>query len=415
MFEVITIGEEILKGNIANTNLQEIAKTLFTSGYQLDYEQAVGDSEGAIIEGLNIALLRSDVIITTGGLGPTLDDKTKRVLSTFFKKKLFTSDQIKKNLETRYGKDFPSIEEQSLIPENVELIPNSLGTAPGFVFKQDHKVVYVLPGVPLEMRAMLHEFVIKHIKSHHPLKQKKYFKKYYLIGLSENEIDPCLKVLQKSMPSIQIGIYPSYGPIQVEFLLHYQNEEELFLAKKKIESEIKEKFSSFIYSDDHPSIALAIQKILINQKQTLAAAESCTGGMIAAKITQNSGSSEFFLGSLVVYSNLLKERVLGVDKDILKKFGAVSSETVHQMLKNTQKITAADYVIAVSGIAGPLGGSSDKPVGLVYCGLMGPNGKTFVWKILAKGRGKRESVIEYTTQYILGVLYRYITFAINPY
>ena len=137
MFEVITIGEEILKGNIANTNLQEIAKTLFTSGYQLDYEQAVGDSEGAIIEGLNIALLRSDVIITTGGLGPTLDDKTKRVLSTFFKKKLFTSDQIKKNLETRYGKDFPSIEEQSLIPENVELIPNSLGTAPGFVFKQD--------------------------------------------------------------------------------------------------------------------------------------------------------------------------------------------------------------------------------------------------------------------------------------
>ena len=236
-----------------------------------------------------------------------------------------------------------------------------------------------------------------------------------MIGLSENEIDPCLKVLQKSMPSIQIGIYPSYGPIQVEFLLHYQNEEELFLAKKKIESEIKEKFSSFIYSDDHPSIALAIQKILINQKQTLAAAESCTGGMIAAKITENSGSSEFFLGSLVVYSNLLKERVLGVDKDILKKFGAVSSETVHQMLKNTQKITAADYVIAVSGIAGPLGGSSDKPVGLVYCGLMGPNGKTFVWKILAKGRGKRESVIEYTTQYILGVLYRYITFAINPY
>ena len=161
-------------------------------------------------------------------------------------------------------------------------------------------------------------------------------------------------------------------------------------------------------------MALALQTKLTSLHQTLFLAESCTGGKIAAHIVSQSGASNYFLGSCVVYSDLMKETVLGVSPKSLKECGAVSKEVVNEMLEGALRLSAADYVLAVSGIAGPEGGSEDKPVGLVICGLLDKKGHKFIWKIQAKGRGKRENVIEYTAQYILGALWRYIVYHINP-
>jgi nicotinamide-nucleotide amidase len=411
MIEILTIGNEILSGKIVNTNLAFIAKALKSYGYEVNYHEAVGDQISFIQQGLTRALSRVDIVITTGGLGPTLDDLTKQAASFFFEKKLYLDPSIKQDLVKRYGQGMSSVDNQATVPEDTLIMQNSVGTAPGFIFVQGKKRVYILPGVPSEMEAMFVKQALPDILQYFPLSQDFFRKTYCLCHLGENALDPMLRRWQSRVPTLEIGIYPGYGVLSIEL---FSKKNLTPLQQQQLDEEIKGEFGSFIYSTEQPFLPLALQRQCVLSGKTLFLAESCTGGKIAAHIVAHPGSSKYFLGSCVVYSDALKSKILGVQQETLSRYGAVSEEVVEQMLKGGLEISGADYVLAVSGVAGPEGGSEEKPVGAVVCGLLDKKGPCFVWKMQAKGRGKRENVIEYTAQYILGALWRYIVYHINP-
>lgn len=410
MIEIITIGSEILSGKIVNTNLAFIAKTLKKHGYAISYQSAVLDHKAAIQEGLKLGLSRADLIITTGGLGPTLDDLTKEACAEFFNKKFYLDPNIYQDLRSRYGDSLSSIENQATVPQDVELMGNRVGTAPGFIFSQGKKRVYILPGVPSEMELMLIDQAIPDILKHFP-REKNFLKKsYYFCHLTENALDPLLRNIQTKYPALHVGIYPGYGTLGVEIFA----QKNLPGLEKFLDLSFEQAFGNYLFSTTSPRLAEALQAEMVKEHKTLFLAESCTGGQVAATLVAQAGSSKYFQGSCVVYSDRMKEKILGVSQESLSSHGAVSYEVVKQMLLGALDLSQSDYILAVSGIAGPDGGSEHKPVGTVFCGLLDKKGPMFIWKIRAKGAGKRENVIEYTTQYILGALWRYIFYQINP-
>ena len=410
MIEILTIGNEILSGKIVNTNLSFIAKALNRYGYQLSYQSTVSDHKSAIQEGLKLALSRADVIITTGGLGPTLDDLTKEACSEFFHKPCYLHPKIYQDLRSRYGDKLSSLENQATVPRDTELMENKVGTAPGFIFSHFNQRIYILPGVPSEMELMLCEQVLPDLLKHFPKEPDFLKKSYYFCHLSENALDPLLRKIQSQYPKLNIGIYPGYGLLGVEVF----SDKNMPGLEELLDSCFEKEFGSYLFSTGHSSLAQAVQAKMVDLQKTLFLAESCTGGKVAATLVSQAGSSKYFQGSCVVYSDELKNKILGVSKESIKSHGAVSFEVVKQMLVGSLQLTQADYILAVSGIAGPDGGTEDKPVGTVVCGLLDKKGPMFVWKIAAKGKGKRENVIEYTTQYILGALWRYVAYQINP-
>jgi nicotinamide-nucleotide amidase len=411
MIEILTIGNEILSGKIVNTNLAFIAKNLKSYGYEVSYHETVGDQIPFIHQGLKQALARADIVIATGGLGPTLDDVTKQASSLYFEKRLCLDQGIKQDLVKRYGHDMSFVDNQATVPENTHIMQNLVGAAPGFVFVQGKKRVYILPGVPSEMESMFMKQALPDIMKHFPLAREFFRKTYYLCHLGENALDPMLRRWQSTFPDLTIGIYPGYGVLSIEL---FSKKNLSPLEQQQLDEDIKGEFGSYIYSTEQPFLPLALQQKLVLSGKTLFLAESCTGGKIAAHIVAQPGSSHYFLGGCVVYSDALKRKILGVKSETLNHYGAVSEEVVKQMLKGGLEISGGDYVLAVSGLAGPEGGSKEKPIGCVVCGLLDKKGPCFVWKIQAKGRGKRENVIEYTAQYILGALWRYIVYHINP-
>lgn len=411
MIEIITIASEVLSGKVVNTNLSFISKTLAAYGYKVLEQMTIPDKKLCIEQALSQALDRADIVITTGGLGPTLDDITKQTLAEYFNKKLSLNKEIKNHLLATYGPALSSLEQQATVPEATQLLKNKLGTAPGFIFTQGKKRVYVLPGVPSEMEAMLINEAIPDILREFPLTHQCFKKTYCLCHLPENALDPFLRELSQKSPLMDIGIYPGYGVVSLEL---YSKETVDAHVLAWLEHTIQMQFGSYIFSTKHPSLTLALQHYLAPRGKTLFLAESCTGGKIAAHIVAHPGSSNYFLGSCVAYSNQMKTKLLQVPEDLIKRYGAVSEQVVAAMLEGALEISDADYVLAVSGIAGPDGGTVEKPVGTVVCGLKDKKGPMFVWRIQAKARGKRENVIEYTAQYILGALWRYIVYHINP-
>lgn len=362
--EMVSIGNEVLSGMITNTNAAYIGRKFSEIGWMVSRNTVLPDEIPAIVQGLKEALQRSTAVIVTGGLGPTIDDLTGTAAA-----------QVCKSAP--------------------KTLSNPVGSAPGYMYQENGKYLFLLPGVPQEMHAMFDLHVLPALAKLFP--PRGFRKKIHLCFLNEKEIDPLLRNLQQKYPDLDIGIYPSYGKLSVALFALSQNSVDIATE------EISSKFSKHLFTAESGNIEEAIHNWMIGHGKKLALAESCTGGTIATLLTAIPGASQYFLGSLVTYSNELKTKLLGVSPKTLEQQGAVSRMTVIEMLQGLFQTTEADYGMAVSGIAGPSGGTSEKPVGTIWYAI-GARGKTpIVDTFVAKGN--RGSIIQMTSKRLLSLLW----------
>ena len=362
---LITIGDEILLGKTVNTNLSFIGQELTKIGLSLSQSVTIKDESNIIIKTLNDIWRKSDTVITTGGLGPTNDDMTKKSIAEFFNKEFEFREKIWtdiKNLYKSKNMKIPSIvRTQAEVPKGFKTIENKFGTAPGLHFQDNNKNFFAFPGVPSEMKEMVKDYLIPFLKENYQTKSF-YLKTIKTIGILEAEISERVKDI-KETKNVHLAYLPQPGMVSIR--VSGKNIEEF----NTIIDRIEKKISEFIYGYNEDNIIELCHKELINQKKTLSVAESCTGGLIQNLFTNYSGSSQYFLGGVVSYSNEAKMQLLNVKEKTLKRYGAVSEQTVEEMLRGIREKFQSDYAIAVSGIAGPTGGTLEKPVGLIFIGV----------------------------------------------
>lgn len=374
--EIITIGDEILIGQIVDTNSAFIAQQLNAIGIRVKQISSVSDDREHILTALAEAKNRADVILITGGLGPTKDDITKKTLAEYFGVGLIENKEALANVETIFmrlrgtlANMLDTNRQQALVPENCEVILNKNGTAPGMWFSVDGKIYMSMPGVPHEMMYMMEDSVIPKLKN--TFKLPAIFHKTILTaGEGESYLAKRIEDIEDTLPShIKLAYLPKLG--QVRLRLSGYGEDEAIL-KKEVEvfaALIVERVSNVVIAQEDIAIEKAMLDKMAARGLTLSVAESCTGGYISHLITQHAGSSQVFLGGGVTYSNELKQSLLGVKPETLAQYGAVSGETVTEMVEGALRHFESDYAIAVTGIAGPDGGSAEKPVGTVWIGV----------------------------------------------
>lgn len=382
---ICTIGDEILIGQITDTNSAHISRALNSLGIRVSRMVSIGDDHNVIIESLKKELLENEIVITTGGLGPTKDDITKNALAELSESRSYKTDErqleiIHRILSAR-GLDVLDINRaQADVPENCDVIPNRLGTAPVMVFRFPesrfgHKAtLYSLPGVPFEALGAL-EDILNDIKKHNSLSDI-YHRTVMTYGIAESALSKKISDWEDNLPE---DMHLAYLPnaltgVRLRLSIYGGSKAE---QESRIESELKGLkaiLGDIIYSEKDDTLESAVGDLLKAYGKTLSTAESCTGGMISSLITSVAGSSEYFLGSVTSYANEVKENVLGVPAEIIAEHGAVSSECVAAMAEGVRRITSSDYSVATSGIAGPGGGSEEKPVGTVWIGVSSDNG-----------------------------------------
>ena len=382
--EIIIIGDEILYGQTIDTNSAFIAEKLGELGVEVNYKTAVGDEVKKIVEAVHLAQRRVDLTITTGGLGPTSDDLTVKAIAKAFKRTLIFHPEILKKIEARFktrGIEMPKINQnQALIPQGAKTLENPLGSAPGILIEEDKKIFIALPGVPKEMKAMLEQEVIPRLKTKIG-KTKIVHRKIRTTGIIESKLYEKIKDLLKDLIEIKVAFLPGYQGVDLRLTANLKTSSKSKDALTQLEEKIKERIGEFIYGYDEQTLEEMVGKILKEKGKTLSLAESCTGGMVAARITNISGSSDYFERGVVSYSNQTKMEILGVPKELLDKFGAVSPEVALAMAKGIRQISKTDLGLSVTGIAGPTGGTKEKPVGLIYIGLADSQ-KSWVEKFL---------------------------------
>ncbi len=402
--EILAIGEEILQGNVVNTNASYLSKELSQGGYNVVRHRVIPDKQQEILEALRQIDKKIGCTIVTGGLGATLDDVTKKSLCKYFKTKQVFVPSLHKRLCKKFG-DHSFLEEQAKVPEKATILENKQGCAPGFFFEQRKRFFFFLPGVPYEMKEMFLSQVLPFLKKKRPISEKKRLFSYHFCLLKEQDMDPFLRKMKEKEPELEIGIYPDLKKAHVTVKGP---------DKKEVKSLLKtfeKQFTENLFSKKTPFLEEAIQELFLEKKKRLALAESCTGGYIASCLTRFSGSSKYFVGSFVTYSNFLKQKVLGVKKQTLKQEGAVSKKTVEEMLQGVFALSEAEYGIAVSGVAGPSGGSREKPMGTVYVAL-GKKEEVFSEKIfIPKGR---QEIIHATKNWVLSFLWQYVKYGKIP-
>jgi len=368
--EIITIGDEILIGQIVDTNSAWMATELNKFGFEIAQISSVHDSAEHIIESLDLALKRADIVLFTGGIGPTKDDITKQTLCKYFNSKLVFNEDVFKNIENLLRNRLRAINEltnsQAYVPGNCTVIQNMVGTAPITWFEKDGKVIVSMPGVPNEMKNAMRTEIIPRL--HKKFKTPSIIHKTVIVqGYPESALALKIADWENALPSdIHLAYLPNYGIVKLRLSGTSDNELSLeFLINQQIAG-LTEILGSAIVAFEDIELEVLIGNILELSSKTLATAESCTGGNIAHKITSVAGSSAYFKGSIVAYSNEIKEKVLHVPTEILEKHGAVSQEVVEIMAKEVRKLMNADFSIATSGIAGPSGGTTEKPVGTIW-------------------------------------------------
>jgi nicotinamide-nucleotide amidase len=376
--EIISIGDEILIGQITNTNAQWMAQQLNLIGISVKQISTVGDNRDDIIRIFSEAKNRADIILITGGLGPTNDDITKQCLCEFFNTKLIFNEQCFEDVTRIFAErnlEMPAINRgQAEIPENCIPIRNKNGTAPGMWFESNpNGIIFVsLPGVPYEMKAMMSDFVI-------PELQKKFNKNFivhktvHTQGIGESSLAEKIKEWEDSLAKheIKLAYLPAPGQVKLRLSAEGINQEKIIQSIDKKITELRQIIPGYIFAIEEfgkepETLEKVIGEILRQKKKTLAVAESCTGGYIAHLITSIAGSSDYFNGGIIAYSNEIKINVLKVDAKTLDDNGAVSKEVAEQMSDGVRKRLKADFGISTTGIAGPTGGSTEKPVGTVW-------------------------------------------------
>jgi len=403
--EVISIGTELLLGHIVDTNKGHISRKMAEIGIDVLRHSTVGDNPKRLSALLRRSLLRSDIVFTIGGLGPTVDDITVETVSKTLSRKLVFNKQIAKQVRSYFKRRRYKFPEHSLrqayVPEGAICPKNDVGTAPGLIIPLKDKVLICLPGPPVELVPIVQRDIIPYIKKH--FKATEFIKSHSirLAGIPEATVNTRVKDLLKLSGSTTLGIYARLGEVELKITSKAKSEKEYKKNVKKIVTKIRKRLSSFIYGTDDESLEEAVGILLKRNKKTLAIAESCTGGLISDRITNVSGSSKYFKMGVIAYSNKVKTSILGVPTEILKKHGAVSKECALSMAKGIKKIANADIGISVTGIAGPGGGTKKKPVGLVYITLV-IDKKNISKKYLFSG--KRNDIKILTSQLALNLI-----------
>ena len=396
---ICTIGDEILIGQIVDTNSSHISRALNSLGIRVTRMLSIGDDHDIIIEGLKSELEKNDIVIVTGGLGPTKDDITKQALAELSGTDTFKTDDrqleiIHRILSSR-GIDILDINiAQASVPETCEVIPNRLGTAPVMVFRFPeerfgHKTtLYSLPGVPFEALGALDD-IKEDIRNHFDISDI-YHKTVMTFGIPESSLSKMLDEWEDALPE---DMHLAYLPnpltgVRLRLSIYGGDRAEEEARIEAQLSQLKEILGDALYSDEDDSLERCIGKMLASAGKTVSAAESCTGGLISSLFTSIPGSSEYYLGSVTSYANSVKSGVLGVPEEIIRENGAVSEECVKAMAEGVRRITGSDFSVATSGIAGPGGGSEEKPVGLVWIAVSSQMG-TEAYRMAFKGDRKR--------------------------
>ena len=396
---ICTIGDEILIGQVVDTNSSHISRCLNSLGIKVTRMLSIGDDHDVIINGLEAELKSNEIVIVTGGLGPTKDDITKRALAELSGAGDWYTDERQLEIVHRIlsarGLDVLDINiAQASVPDTCEVIPNKLGTAPIMVFRFPeerfgHKAtLYSLPGVPFEAIGAL-EDISEDISKHYPVSYI-FHKTIMTFGIAESALSKMLDSWEDSLPS---DMHLAYLPdaltgVRLRLSIYGGNKEE---EEERIEKEmvsLRNILGDSIYSEQDDRLETCIGRMLAQKGKTVSAAESCTGGLISSLFTSIAGSSEYYLGSVTSYANSVKTGVLGVSQEIIENYGAVSEECVRAMAEGVRKITGSDFSVATSGIAGPGGGSESKPVGLVWIAVSSQTG-TEAFRLVFKGDRKR--------------------------
>jgi nicotinamide-nucleotide amidase len=404
--EILIVGSELLTPYFQETNSQYLTQRLNDLGMDVSFKTVVGDDKEDLLNAMKEAISRAQLVITTGGLGPTKDDRTREVLAEALKRKLLFQEHILKKIKERFrrrGLSMPAVNrKQAYIIEGTEVLENKNGTAPGLWLETEQKIIVLLPGPPHELRLMFEESVLSRLQKFSCLHV---FRKVIKIAsLTESQTESSISDLYPETSSLKISTLAYPG--QIEIHLAAQSEKSLAQAKSqviKFEKKISEKLKDNVFSVNGEELEEVVGKLLRSQKKTLAVSESCTGGLLSNRITNVPGSSDYFLQGIVVYSNQAKINALGVKPSILKKQGAVSPEAALAMARGIREKTKSDYGLGITGIAGPSGGSVQKPIGLVFIALSWEKGKEVSKNMFL---GDREKIKFQSSQKALDMLRR---------
>lgn len=378
--DIISIGDELLIGQTLNTNAHWISKELNAIGFTIREHVSIADTEEAILSAVEHALSRSAVVLITGGLGPTKDDLTMPVLNKYFGGELVRDEEVYRHIEeiiTSRGYEMnENNQSQALVPDNCKVVHNANGTAPGLWFERDGKVVVAMPGVPYETKVMVTDVVIPWLKEKYELPEI-INQMVYTQGIPESMLAAKIESWEDALPkTIKLAYLPSPGRVKMRLSSTGKSREEMQLAIDEQIEKLQQIIPENIYSAENEDLGAFIGEQLRENKQTLATAESCTGGFVAHLITRVAGSSDYYKGSIVSYANEIKINTLGVSAADIEQYGAVSQQVVEQMALGVQKNMQTDYALATSGVAGPTGGSAEKPVGTVWIAVATPAGVT---------------------------------------
>lgn len=393
--EILSIGDELLIGQVVNTNSSRIAEMLNAHGFSVSWISTISDTAGAIREALDIASDRADVVISTGGLGPTSDDRTRDVLVDYFGGELVFHQQQYEHVEAFFKKrNMPMLEsnrQQAMVPDAATLLANEIGTAAGMLFKRNGTLYFFLPGVPFEMLRLMETSVIPELKKVFKASIRKQ-KTILTFGMGESFLAEKIKDIEENLPPhIKLAYLPSPQRVRLRLTAEggsgelVQNELQYYVDK--IEARIPE----LVFGEDNQRMEEVVGSLLQEKSARLATAESCTGGTIAQLITSVPGSSACFQGAVVAYSNEIKQNILNVKSDSLVAYGAVSEAVVREMAEGVKKKFQVDYALATSGIAGPEGGTEEKPVGTVWFALAGPHGT--ITKKMVFGKDRHRNIL----------------------
>lgn len=407
---IVSIGDEILNGTTINTNASWISTQLQPLGIDIHEVTAISDDAEHITRCLIHYLQTVHIIIVTGGLGPTKDDITKKTLCSLFDSDLVFHADIYERLRDAFARrNIPFTDnnrDQAMYPHNCVVLPNTLGTAQGMWFERDGCVLVSLPGVPFEMKGLMTDQVLPRIRKTFtlPVIVNRYF---MTSGISESFLAKQLEPLEAQLPGhIGLAYLPSPGVVKLRLTAHGRSAAELEPELNSLSALMHSILGKGIYATDQEPLESHVGTLLLQAGKTLGTAESCTGGKIAHKLTAIPGSSRYFTGSIVAYDNRIKEHILGVPATTLEKHGAVSEQTVSAMLDGALRVLGTDYAIAVSGIAGPDGGTPEKPVGTVWIGVAGGGRKVVKHYFFNK---TRDVNIEYACLFALHELRMLLT------
>jgi nicotinamide-nucleotide amidase len=407
--ELIAVGTELLLGQLVDTNTAHIASTLASVGVDVYGTHAVGDNQRRIASAIGSALDRADGVVTTGGLGPTIDDLTKEAVCDALGVEAELHEASLRAMQERFARLGFEMRDnnrkQAVLPKGAIVLDNPNGSAPGFIaFRADGKFVASMPGVPREMKPMLAGQLVPWLREHFDLHAAIHTRVLHTIGIAESEIDHRIDDLFRTYENPKIAVLAHDYRCDVKIMAKAESEEEARRLIAPVEHEITQHLHGHIFGVDDQTLAGAIHALLQQTRRTVSVAESCTGGAVCAALTAVPGSSKSFAGGVVAYENAVKVTALGVREETLARAGAVSEETAVEMAQGIRSRFGTDYGIATTGIAGPTGGSPEKPVGLVWLAFAGPSGARAVKRQMPEG--DRASIQSRATVASLGMLWR---------